>query len=248
MSTIEEPPGEGPPPRRGRSRVAERLLNQPLRNLGIGVAVVILAATAGFGGLEPAKGPRRLPAVVLGAKTAVAPYDITINKVVWTDQLPNVYPNVKGNRWLALTATVRNTDTTSMYGAVTLAEAVTLNGVDGLVQKPRPGTDRVQPTYLKLLADTSDLDLVQPGLDYDMVFLFEQQGDSTPPEQVQVQFAGHTWRPDSIDKTSKWLDPTVTATATLPITKSQSASASAASSESAESSESAASSASEGAG
>jgi hypothetical protein len=206
--------------RAARSKVATRLLNQPLRNLGAGVAIIVLGSTAAFGGLKRSDPASRLAPVRVGVKTQVAPYDIRINKVVWADSLPNVYPVEKGDRWLAITATVRNTDTTSL---VNLSDSLTLSGVDGLVQKPDAGTDRVRSTYQKVLADSSDLDPVQPGINYDMVFLFEQKAASTPPRQVTVELVNHTWRQDSIDKTSKWLDPTVIARSTLPMAESATA-------------------------
>src|SRR3712207_9039279 len=72
----------------------------------------------------------------------------TIRKVVWIDELPNVYPTERGNRWLAVTATVRNTHDRSLYGAVELAQALTLTGVDGLVERPRRGTEDRKSTRL----------------------------------------------------------------------------------------------------
>lgn len=219
MSSIEETPVDEPPLCPGRIRLARRLLSQPLRHLGVGVAVVVLGTTAAFGGLEQAADTDRLPPVRVGVKTRVAPYDITINKVVWVNDLPNVYPSERGNRWLAITATVRNTHDVSLYGAVELAESVTLSDVDGLVRAPDPGDDRVRSSYQKLIMDNSDLHPVQPDIDYDMVFLFEQKAGSPPPNQVRVKLVGHTWREDSIDKSEKWLDPAVLAESTLPMTE-----------------------------
>jgi hypothetical protein len=220
MSTMQETPVESAP-RAGRSRVAERLLNQPLRNLGVGVTIIVLGVTAAFGGLQPVERTERLPVVQVGVKTHVAPYDITINKVVWVDELPNVYPSERGNRWLAVTATVRNTHDVSLFSAVELAQSVTLSGVEGLVRKPEPGTDRVRSTYQKLIADSSDLNPVQPGLDYPMVFLFEQKAATAPPDRVTAQLVGHTWRENSFDQTEAWLDPAVVAESDLPIIRSR---------------------------
>ncbi|HST82076.1 MAG TPA: hypothetical protein VLL08_10120 [Kineosporiaceae bacterium] len=216
MSITEEPPNDEPADP-GRSKVAHRLLNQPLRNLGVGVAVVVLGTTAAFGGLERAAGTDRLAPVKVGVKTRVEPYDITLNRVVWVDDLPNVYPSERGNRWLAITATIRNLHEVSLYGAVELAESVTLSDVDGLVRTPEPDTDRVRSSYQKLIMDNSDLHPVQPSIDYKMVFLFEQKAGTPAPDRVKVELVGHTWREDSIDKTEKWLDPTVIAESTVPM-------------------------------
>jgi hypothetical protein len=223
MSTAQEihpdeahaaPTGQPPAP---RSRVVNRLLHQPLRNLGVGVTVIVLGSTAAFGGLRPATGDTRTAPVQVGVLTHVAPYDVTITKVLWVEDLPNVYPTQPGDHWLAITATVRNTHDTSLSGGVELAESVTVSGVDGLVHPPEPGTDRVRSDDRKLIADSSDLDPVQPGIDYPMVFLFEQKATAAPPNQVRVQFVAHTWREDSIDKTFRWFDPTVIAESDLPV-------------------------------
>ena len=213
---VEEPKKPAP-----RSRVATRLLHQPLRNLGVGVTVIVLGSTAAFGGLEPARGNHQMAPVQVGVQTHEAPFDIKINKLVWVNSLPNVYPSKPGDRWLAITATVRNTHTTSLPGGAELAEAMTVSHVAGLVHTPEPGTDRVRSDYQKLLADSSDLDPVQPGIDYSMVFLFEQDAASPPPTLARVQLIAHTWRQDSIDKTDKWLDPTVVAESDLPMRESQ---------------------------
>jgi hypothetical protein len=203
------------------SKVASRLLEQPLRTLGVGVTGIVLGATALFGGLEDADPTSRdVTSVKIGEKVVAAPYEITIRKVVWVDELPNVYPLEKGSHWLAITATVRNTHTESLFGAVELKDALALSGVEGLVEKPERGTERVESTYRKIIADTTDLSPVQPGLSYEMVFLFEQRADAAPPTEVAVEAVGHTWRQNSIDKTMGWLDPEVVARGTLPMVES----------------------------
>jgi hypothetical protein len=203
------------------SKVASRLLEQPLRTLGVGVTGIVLGATALFGGLEDADpASRDVTSVKIGEKVVAAPYEITIRKVVWVDELPNVYPLEKGSHWLAITATVRNTHTESLFGAVELKDALALSGVEGLVEKPERGTERVESTYRKIIADTTDLSPVQPGLSYEMVFLFEQRADAAPPTEVAVEAVGHTWRQNSIDKTMGWLDPEVVARGTLPMVES----------------------------
>lgn len=208
--------------RRARSSlVATRLLQQPLRNLGVGVTVIVLGVTALFGGLADADVEvPRVAGLRVGETVRVDPYEITLRKVLWVDELPNVYPTTKGDRWLAITATVRNTHTTSLFGAVELREALTLSGVDGLVEDPVAGTPRVRSTYRRVLADTSDLSPVSPGVSYEMVFLFEQAPSAEPPTEVTVQLVRHTWRRNSLDQSMGWFDPTVAAQATLPMVES----------------------------
>jgi hypothetical protein len=203
------------------SKVATRLLQQPLRTLGVGVTVIVLGVTALFGGLAEAEVEvPRVSGLRVGETVRADPYEITVRKVLWVDELPNVYPTEKGNRWLAITATVRNTHTESLFGAVELGDSLALTGVDGLVNDKVAGSERVESTYRKLLADTSDLSPVSPGISYEMVYLFEQKASAAPPTEVNVQVVRHTWRENSLDKTMGWFDPAVVAQATLPMIES----------------------------
>ena len=208
--------------RRARaSKVATRLLQQPLRTLGVGVTVIVLGTTALFGGLADADvSAPRVSGLRVGETVRAEPYEITVRKVLWVDELPNVYPTEKGNRWLAITATVRNTHDESLFGAVELADSLALTGVDGLVKEAEKDTGRVESTYRKVLADTSDLSPVSPGVPYEMVYLFELAASATPPTEVAVQVVRHTWRENSLDQTMGWFDPAVVAQASLPMVES----------------------------
>lgn len=197
-----------------RGTVTRRLADQPLRNLGVLGAGLLLASTAAFGGLEPVEAAGPAP-FELGAQVTAAPFEITVDRAVWVDELPGVYLLDDSNRWLALVATVVNTHTESLGHE--LAEAVRLVGVEGLLREPLEGTAAVVSSEQSVLADGSGLSPVQPGLPYEMVFLFEQDGSVPPPTEVTVQIAAHTWRADSFDGFFSWLDPTVVAEGTVPI-------------------------------
>ncbi len=144
---------------------------------------MVLGTTAAFGGLEPASPDQTLPAVPVGRVTLVAPFDVTTNKLLWINDLPLVYPTEKGNRWLAITATVRNTSDATV-GVGVLVDTMTVSQADGLVNQPVPGTARVRSTYQKLIADNSDLDRLQPGLDYSVAFLYEQKASAMAAEAM----------------------------------------------------------------
>jgi hypothetical protein len=226
MSLPSAPPEEPAP---HRSRVARRLLEQPLRNLGVGVTAIVLGTTAAFGGLEEAHG------VGAGAPGEVkvdqvmeaAPFTIRIRRLLWVaaEELPGVYVSEDGDRWLAIVADIRNTTDASLLPFYA-QEAVTVSGVDGLLKKPEldlstpaedDRTDRVSSDQLLQLADSSTLDPIQPGLTYQAVFLFEQKGTAQPAAQVAVQLVGHTLRPNSFDQQEMWLDPAVADEAELAV-------------------------------
>lgn len=193
------------------SRVARRVLDQPLRHIGVGGAVVLLAATAAFGGLEEQTqdGPEVL---TVDTPVEVAPFEITVHRVVWTTDLPGQYLSDDGNRWIGVVATVRNTSDAAVYGSP-LGDALTLDGVDGLVEAA--GDNGVKSTTVAYLEDGSLLSPVQPGLTYEAAFLFEQDGSASPPTQVDVRLQQHVWRVSTLDESEAWRDPATTWRGTL---------------------------------
>ena len=206
-----------------RSKVVDRLLNRPLRDLGAVGAVVVLGSTAAFGGLEPAEQPTAAT-VDAGQPVAAAPYEVTIDKVLWVGDLPGVYLSTEGNRWIAVMGTVLNTHSESLYGGGPgneLAYAVSLRDVEGLVREPDAVTGAVVSDARLSLADGSSLSPVQPGLTYQAVFLFEQDGAVPPPTDVTVALHGHTWRAGSLDRSFKWWEPRLVAESEFPVREAQ---------------------------
>ncbi|MBO0921717.1 hypothetical protein J1G42_12870 [Cellulomonas sp. zg-ZUI222] len=203
MSGPAAPPDLRARARRSGSKVARRVLDQPLRRIGLGGALVLLAATAGFGGLEEQTqdGPEVL---TVGTPVDVAPFELTVHRVVWTTDLPGQYLSDDGNRWVGVVATVRNTSDAGLLGT-TLQEALVLSDVDGLVGRPAGAATRA--TSVAVLEDGSSLSPVQPGLTYEAAFLFEQDGAAAPPTTASVLLQQHTWRRGSLDPTLAWWDP-----------------------------------------
>lgn len=191
------------------------MLDQPLRRLGVVGAGALLLATAAFGGLQEQTqdGPEVLTAE---APYEVAPFELTVHRVRWTGELPGQFLSAEGNRWIAVVATVRNTSEAGVLGTI-LREALTLDGVDGLVAEPGPSG--VPPSAIAVLADGSSLSPVQPGLTYEAVFLFEQAGDVDPPTTATVHLLRHTWRRDSLDQSLGWLSPETALRGELEVTE-----------------------------
>lgn len=195
------------------SAVGRRLADQPLRNLGAVGTGAILLVTAAFGGLEPAEtaGPTTF---AFGDTVRAAPLDITVDRVTWLDgELPGVYLTDDENRWIGVVATVTTDHSASLSAEPSYT--VGLAGVEGLLGDPVDGVDAVLSADQLLMADASRLSPMQPGLTYEVVYLFEQDGDVLPPQEVELVLLGHTWRADTFDGTFGWKDPAPVARATL---------------------------------
>jgi hypothetical protein len=228
MSLPSVPPEEPAPQ---RSRVAERLLAQPLRNLGVGVTAIVLGTTAAFGGLEEAEGADAPTPVKVGTTTTAEPFDITIKRLLWVNDLPGYPTSADGNRWLAIVADVKNTGETTLLPTYA-REAVTVSGVEGLPKPPEldlttdqedDRTNRIGPDHLLYLPDSTELSPLQPGISYEAVYLYEQEAAATPAEKVDVQLVGHTLRADTFQGTEQYLDPAVVAEASLAVLPSEDA-------------------------
>jgi hypothetical protein len=215
-----------PPDLRARARasgslVARRALDQPLRRIGIGGAVVLLAVTAAFGGLQEQTqdGPE---ALVLDAPVDVAPFELTVHRVVWTTELPGQYLTDESNRWIGVVATVRNTTDAGVLGN-TLADALTLTDVDGLLPRAGSVAPGVVASSIALLEDGSSLNPVQPGLTYEAAFLFEQDGSVPPPSSATVLVQRQVWDVGVLDTiTRTWRDPTTTLRAQVAVREARS--------------------------
>lgn len=222
MSLPSVPPEEPAPE---RSRVAERLLSQPLRNLGVGVTAIVLGTTAAFGGLEEAEGAGGTAEVKVGVATTVDPLDITIKRLMWVNDLPGVPTEIDGNRWLAVVADVKNTSDVSLTTYYAM-KAVTVSGVEGLIKTPELDlttldeddyTDRIGPQTVLQMADSAEVGPLQPGITYQAVYLYEQTGSAEPAAKVDLQLVGHTWRANTFDQVEMWLDPAVQAESSLAV-------------------------------
>lgn len=178
-------------------------------------SIALLAGTAAFGGLEDADAVAT-ETLEAGRTLDVAPVRVTVDKVLWVDELPGAYLTEDGNRWIAVLTTVRSTHDTSLYGTE-LTGTLSLDDVPGLVAEPDPATGLVGSSERLLLTDGSRLTPVQPGLDYEAVFLFEQDGDVEPPSEVTLVGVGQTFRTSTLQDVAEWTDPAAVARGTFSV-------------------------------
>ncbi|WP_454300444.1 hypothetical protein [Salana multivorans] len=199
-------------------RVGAWIAERPLPQLGLAAAVVVVAATAAWGGFEPVEGTGAAPAELKPGETATAaPLEITLERARWIDELPGAYLSDPDNRWIALVGTIENTDDATY---LLPQQSLVVSGADGL--DPAGLATRaigIQPNDLLVVTDASRLSAAQPGLTYEVVFLVEQDGTLPPPEEITVELLGRTEREDTLSRQMSWLDPTVVASITLPVSE-----------------------------
>lgn len=133
-------------------------------------AVAGLFAVAPFGAWAPVvTEPEPL---VTGEAIEVGPFEVTVLRAVTADDLGVLSPREEGNHLLAVVVEVFNTGETPAY-PVTLTNAFPAPADAGIVTTGGLGG---RPTVLSV-ADATSLDIVNPGLTYELALIWEQDGD-----------------------------------------------------------------------
>lgn len=178
-----------------------------------------MAVLAG-GGLDPSVTVTADPApLVIGEPVDLGPFVVTIDRMRAVDELPGVSEGDDTTRVLAIVATVSATGPRTQPGSL-LTEAVTVNDVPGLVTLDgSAGSDAVAADAAYVMDDGSRLDALQPGLEYDVAFVWEQESTHTAPVEATVILIGRTLRESSIDRFEAWLDPVPVMAGTVEVTE-----------------------------
>lgn len=173
---------------------------------GVGVATVLAMLAAG--GLNPTTVVATdVDPLELGVAVDTGPFDITIDRVRAVDELPGISEGDEATRVIAMVATVSITQSTTQGGYL-LNDSLTLSGVPGLVSYDDSADDgAIAPTDSFVMADGTRLDALQPGLEYEVAIVWEQETTQPTPTEVEVELVGYTLRESSIDHSQEWLDP-----------------------------------------
>ena len=178
------------------NRAANRLANMSLRRLGISLAVVAIAASGLFGGLEKAE-PESAPSIGIDTAVEAGPWKVTVKRAQLHGDLPPMVLSDKANRWLVVVATVEIIDNTTWN---TPTAILRVSDVSDLTS-PLP--------QVMLLRDASRIGRLHPGMPEDVVFFWEQAASAPIPKQVTVQVMGRTHRKNSLRSSRsglEWLD------------------------------------------
>ncbi|TDE01044.1 hypothetical protein [Jiangella asiatica] len=172
---------------------------------GASVLAILVA-----GGFDPQEKTAELQPLVVDESVDLGPFDVTVRRLRVVDELPGVSESDDDTRVLALVATVSANGPKTQHGAM-LTESVTLDGVTGVRadvfgEQPDDG-EPVPAADAYVMADGSRLDAIQPGLEYEVAFVWEQDGAAEVPTTARLVLVGHTMRESSIDRSQEWLDP-----------------------------------------
>jgi hypothetical protein len=192
-------------------RLAQRAPRQQLTLAGsaAGAAALAVLIASGFDPLE--KPEAEVAPLAVGEAVDIGPFTVTADRMRVVDELPGISEGNDDTRVLALVATVTATGTTTQHGAM-LSESVALDGVAGVPAEAVPGetADPGEPVPagdVYVMADGTRLDALQPGLEYEVAFVWEQDARADVPAQARLVLIGRTLRQSSIDHSQEWLDP-----------------------------------------
>lgn len=193
--------------------------------------LVLLLVSGLFGGLREVTPPEP-PALELGKPLELEPMTLTVDRVYWANELPAVPKPAdapprtgqisavepEGARLLVVEGTVTNTTDETQYG-VLAKESVRLDGLSGFTDddgEPVASVD-VAPTFLHSLPERDSLSKLQPGITYDVAWIWDQPKGQPTPTTLTVVANDHTWRQDSLDFSWGWKDPARDTAGTFPV-------------------------------
>lgn len=172
-----------------------------LRQLVLSVAAVVVLASGLFGGLATATTTAEGPAaLVAGTRVHAEPFDVTVQRLRWLDDLGPAVTRPEG-RYVGVVATVENTTDHPVYLDV-IRRFLHLSDVEGVDPDATP--------QVLVVADSAPLSSAAPGLEYEVVLLWDQAADAAPPTRATVSVRSHTWRQSTLDDQMLWFDPAVT--------------------------------------
>ena len=175
------------------------------------VVIVLVGAVGGWGGATEAA--EEAPTAAVGTPIEAEPFEVTVRRARFFDELRPSFYAEDGFRYLALSVDVTPTATEPVGGAV-FARAATLE-VPGLRTIDLSSGPKVADPQVVRTADGLTQHTFQPGLTTNVVLVWQQEIGETLPAQVSLTLARHTLRRSSMDGTLGWRDPSPVAGVTL---------------------------------
>lgn len=191
------------------------LAGRSIRELALGGFLVALLFSGLFGGWQQAADDT--PALSAGEPVVTEPVEVTVHGIATSPDVGEFLSGPAQGRYVAVVADI-STSATSPIPSRDVSEVMRLRGVEGLFE--RFGQDRPTheiPPRVVIEADRTLLADLGPGLTYRVWFVWEQREGAPAPASATVEVYGQTHRPSSIEGQPGWFDPTLIASATLPV-------------------------------
>ena len=128
------------------------------------------------------------------------------------------YPS-DGVRYLFVTVRARLVDSDDPTDPVIQnALSLSVEGLSSVPSRTNPGEQLLNKPGVYRLSDAHSGDDLQPGLDYDLVFVWEQDTSVPAPTELQVTVSKFIYRRSSLSGGFEWTDESGIATVTVPVT------------------------------
>ncbi len=203
-----------------RQRVSQWLAARSVRQLLLGAGAVVLLVSGLFGGLRRAETDER-PRLVLDQAHQSAPLDITVKRVLWSDDLGEVIGPSEFGRYLLVFADVSTDEDTAINVSV-VKEALRFQGLEGFRRSQSDSrearSEEADPRVL-VTEDQVDLSVLGPGLTYEVAFIWEQRKAESLPSTAGLITRSHQYRQSSLEEESDWFDATDDAVGRFPVTE-----------------------------
>ncbi|GAA3532804.1 hypothetical protein GCM10022234_32130 [Aeromicrobium panaciterrae] len=190
-----------------REHLRPFVASRSLRQLTLAAGALVLLASGLFGGLERAE-PEKVTSVKAGQTVDTGPFDLTVTKVVWAEDLADGPGESELGRFLVVHATVTSTEKDTVSGFV-IREALRIHGLRGFAEKEGSDvlvtSDEADPRVVSV-ADQVRIDYLNPGLTYDVQYVWEQTWSRPLPSSVDLTVFGHGFRQSNIDEQEDWFD------------------------------------------
>jgi hypothetical protein len=197
-----------------------RLAGQSTKTWGIAGAVLALAVSGLFGGLQEAPKP---PPAKVGTEIVSPAWKVTVLSARVIASHRALFGLDKTNQWIAVTArvelTANETFKTNGIDHADLSDVVRLTGLKGIVKESkRYGLPSTRADTIILKRDDKMTQMLQPGLPEELEFCWEQKAGSEFPAQLTIQVLGLEWRADSSTNQLQWkLDDGKTVEVVVPL-------------------------------
>ena len=223
MLPVEGNPGQDQtrPSRVSRMVAAARswLTARP-RNAGYAGVLAALALTVPFGGLAAAP-QEQTPRTPAGEQVAIAPWEVTWDRAIYGPDLGGVMGE-EGAMHMLITGQLRTTHTETVPSR-DLTSSVLMRTPGLIDDTGREVEVGAAPhiTYLYVLEPTPQpLTAISPGLTYGFGMHLTMPAGQSPPEQIELELQGKTYRQSSLDDSYLWTDPVTVTTVSVPTQRS----------------------------